>query len=99
MEDLQKEIEQLRAEVKALEETNKELDSENDDLRQEVKDLESDLDEKRDEVRELELRNEDYINPNYEYEGIGSIYIKCDNLSDQHKLESVLDVIFKRVSP
>lgn len=41
--------------------------------------------------------NEEYINPNYEYEGIGRIYIKCDNLADQNNLENALNKIFKRL--
>lgn len=41
--------------------------------------------------------NEEYINHNYEYEGIGRIYIRCDNLADQNNLENALNKIFKRL--
>ncbi len=67
------------------------LEKENADLLKENAALQSDVDGI--------LEDDEYITPNYTYEGVGRIYIKCDNLADQFSLENSLDKIFKRINP
>lgn len=71
--------------------------------------IEKEFDESKDEIErlkllvadtdELEAANErieelEEFEPNYTFEGIGKIYIRCDNLADQSIIESLT---FKRL--
>ena len=72
---------------------------ERDDLQRELKDANDRIKELEDEVDELERfdPDENAIEPNYTFEGIGKIYVRCDNLNDQNKIENVLGAIFKQL--
>lgn len=92
-----KEFEQIKVELKAVEEKRdaykKQLDAVMEDNASMV-DIEE-LDTANENITALENRIEE-LTYNYEYEGIGRIYIRADNLSDQTKIENALNKIFTR---
>lgn len=89
-----KENEQMKVEIKALEESRDKYKDEVDSLTLQVKELENneELESANERIQELEE-----FQPNYEFEGIGIVKIYANNLADREKIESLFSS-FKRIS-
>lgn len=67
------------------------IEKEFDESKDEIEGLKSDIEDKDIDIDGLndQLNNEDIFEPNYTFEGIGKIYIRCDNLADQNIIEQL----------